>query len=58
MSKDRFCSFCGKHHNFVNAMIEGPKTVNGIPYICDECIELSQKIVEEYLKNRDDDNHR
>lgn len=56
MSKDRFCSFCGKHHNFVNAMIEGPKTVNGRAYICNECVDLSQEIVKEYLKSKENDN--
>lgn len=56
MNPEHFCSFCGKHNNFVKAMIQGPKTVNGIAYICDECIDLSQETVQRYLKSRENDN--
>ena len=38
------CSFCGKSQDQVKKIIAGP----GV-YICDECIELSQHIIEEQL---------
>src|ERR1700685_2821923 len=38
------CSFCGKSQEQVRKLIAGP----GV-YICDECIELCNEIVEEEL---------
>ena len=36
------CSFCGKHQDQVRRMIAGPGA-----YICDECIQLCNNILEE-----------
>ena len=36
------CSFCGKNQEQVKRLIAGP----GV-YICDECIDLCQEIIEE-----------
>ena len=36
------CSFCGKQQNDVKSLIAGP----GV-YICDQCIELCQGIIED-----------
>ena len=38
------CSFCGKNQDQVRKLVAGP----GV-YICDECIELCNKIIEEEL---------
>lgn len=38
------CNFCGKSQDMVKRLIAGP----GV-YICDECVELCQEIVEEGL---------
>jgi ATP-dependent Clp protease ATP-binding subunit ClpX len=38
------CSFCGKHQDQVKRLIAGP----GV-YICDECVELCNDIIEEEL---------
>jgi hypothetical protein len=35
------CSFCGKNQNQVRKLIAGPKV-----YICDECIDLCNDIIE------------
>ncbi|MFH1076163.1 MAG: ATP-dependent Clp protease ATP-binding subunit ClpX [Pseudomonadota bacterium] len=46
-SSDLFCSFCGKSQEEVKKLIAGPAV-----YICDECIELCNEIIqEEYEKN-------
>ncbi len=39
------CSFCGKSQNQVRKLISGP----GGAYICDECIDLCNEIIEEDL---------
>jgi len=39
------CSFCGKSQKQVKKLIAGP----GI-YICDECVELCNEIIDEELK--------
>lgn len=39
------CSFCGKSETQVNSMISGP----GV-YICNECVELAQSIIESESK--------
>jgi len=36
------CSFCGKHQDEVSKLVSGPDV-----YICDECIELCNEIVQE-----------
>ena len=39
------CTFCGKSQRQVRKLIAGPASV----YICDECVELCNEIVEEEL---------
>ena len=41
------CSFCGKSQKQVKKLIAGP----GV-YICDECIDLCNEIIEEELSQR------
>ena len=41
------CSFCGKTQNQVRKLIAGP----GV-YICDECIDLCNEIIEEEVGKR------
>ena len=43
------CSFCGKSQEQVRKLVAGP----GV-YICDECIELCNEIIEEELGNEED----
>ncbi|MBA4602677.1 ATP-dependent protease ATP-binding subunit ClpX [Thermoactinomyces mirandus] len=43
------CSFCGKSQDQVRKLVAGP----GV-YICDECIELCNEIVEEELGNEEE----
>ncbi|MGV0992102.1 MAG: ATP-dependent Clp protease ATP-binding subunit ClpX [Mycobacterium sp.] len=43
------CSFCGKSQKQVKKLIAGP----GV-YICDECIDLCNEIIEEELADTDD----
>src|SRR6476469_7572040 len=43
------CSFCGKSQKQVTKLIAGP----GV-YICDECIDLCNEIIEEELADADD----
>ena len=47
------CSFCGKSQRQVKKLIAGP----GV-YICDECIELCNEIIEEELYKNVDENVR
>ena len=47
------CSFCGKSQRQVKKLIAGP----GV-YICDECIELCNEIIEEELYKNVDENLR
>ena len=44
------CSFCGKNQDQVRKLIAGP----GV-YICDECIELCNEIIEEELSRSSED---
>ncbi len=44
------CSFCGKNQEHVKRLIAGPNV-----YICDECIELCNEILEEELSVLKDD---
>ena len=43
------CSFCGKNQDQVRRLIAGP----GV-YICDECIELCQEIIDEEFEDEVD----
>ena len=44
------CSFCGKSQDQVKKLIAGPEV-----YICDECVELCNEILEEeFLENKDE----
>ena len=48
-SKDNkilYCSFCGKGQNEVQKLIAGPSV-----YICEECVDLCNNIIEEELNN-------
>ncbi|MBS6554012.1 MAG: hypothetical protein KH321_08755, partial [Clostridium sp.] len=43
------CSFCGKTQDQVKKLIAGPEV-----YICDECVELCNEILdEEFFENKD-----
>ena len=42
------CSFCGKQQDQVERLIAGP---NGV-YICDQCVDLCQKIIQEEREGR------
>ena len=45
------CSFCGKSQDQVKKLIAGPEV-----YICDECVELCNEILdEEFFENKDKD---
>ncbi|MBD0346659.1 MAG: ATP-dependent Clp protease ATP-binding subunit ClpX, partial [Coleofasciculus sp. Co-bin14] len=44
------CSFCGKSSEQVRKLIAGP----GV-YICDECVELCNEILDEELLNSSHD---
>jgi ATP-dependent Clp protease ATP-binding subunit ClpX len=46
------CSFCGKSQKQVQQLIAGP----GV-YICDECVELCNEIIEERLAEASEDSH-
>ena len=50
IGSDVRCSFCNKTQNQVRKLITGP---NGV-YICDECIEICEDILEEELEEDDD----
>ncbi|GAA4693243.1 ATP-dependent Clp protease ATP-binding subunit ClpX [Kocuria gwangalliensis] len=46
------CSFCGKSQKQVRKLIAGPRV-----YICDECIELCNEIIEEELTEVEETDH-
>ena len=46
--KNAFCSFCRKSYRDVGPLVEGPGDV----YICGECIELCQSILEQETRRR------
>ena len=46
--KNAFCSFCRKSYRDVGPLVEGPGDV----YICNECIELCQSILDQEEKRR------
>lgn len=48
------CSFCGKSQDQVKKLIAGPEV-----YICDECVELCNEILdEEFFENKDKDGEK
>ena len=42
------CTFCGKGQEDVRKLIAGPSV-----YICDECVDLCNDIIEEEVKSDD-----
>ena len=48
--KNAFCSFCRKSYRDVGPLVEGPGDV----YICGECIELCQSILDQEHRRRGD----
>src|SRR5207253_10864678 len=46
--KNAFCSFCRKSFREVGPLVEGPGDV----YICGECIELCQSILDQEKRRR------
>src|SRR5947209_5548549 len=46
--RNAFCSFCRKSYLEAGPLVEGPGEV----YICGECIELSQSIIEQEQRRR------
>ena len=48
-SKILYCSFCGKGQNEVRKLIAGPSV-----YICDECVDLCNNIIEEELSEEEE----
>ncbi len=51
--KNAFCSFCRKSYRDVGPLVEGPGDV----YICGECIELCQSILNQEQKRRGPSNN-
>lgn len=51
--KNAFCSFCRKSYRDVGPLVEGPGDV----YICGECIELCQSILDQEQKRRGPSKH-
>ncbi|MBR7928016.1 ATP-dependent Clp protease ATP-binding subunit ClpX [Aerococcaceae bacterium zg-ZUI334] len=47
-NNDYYCSFCGKSQDEVNKIIAGPDV-----FICDECVELCQSIIDEEMGHRE-----
>src|SRR4051794_21659840 len=47
-NRNAFCSFCRKSYRDVGPLVEGPGDV----YICGECIELCQSIIDQEKKRR------
>ncbi|MBT5017508.1 MAG: ATP-dependent Clp protease ATP-binding subunit ClpX, partial [Planctomicrobium sp.] len=48
--KNANCSFCGKSYRDVGPLVEGPSDV----YICGECIDLCQSILDQDRRRRGD----
>src|SRR3954449_3217375 len=46
--KNAYCSFCRKSYRDVGPLVEGPGDV----YICGECIELCQSIIDQEKRRR------
>ena len=49
--KKLHCSFCGKSQDEVKKLIAGPSV-----YICNECVDLCNDIIEEEVKHEESDN--
>jgi ATP-dependent Clp protease ATP-binding subunit ClpX len=47
-NRNAFCSFCRKSYRDVGPLVEGPSDV----YICGECVELCQSIIEQEKRRR------
>jgi ATP-dependent Clp protease ATP-binding subunit ClpX len=47
-NRNAYCSFCRKNYRDVGPLVEGPGDV----YICGECIELCQSIIEQEKRRR------
>jgi ATP-dependent Clp protease ATP-binding subunit ClpX len=47
-NRNAYCSFCRRSHRDVGPLVEGPGDV----YICGECIDLCQSIIEQEKKRR------
>src|SRR5918911_5698508 len=47
-NRNAYCSFCRKSYRDVGPLVEGPGDV----YICGECIELCQSIIEQEKRRR------
>ncbi|MGL6094650.1 MAG: ATP-dependent Clp protease ATP-binding subunit ClpX, partial [Fimbriiglobus sp.] len=47
-NRNAYCSFCRRSHRDVGPLVEGPGDV----YICAECIDLCQSIIEQERKRR------
>jgi ATP-dependent Clp protease ATP-binding subunit ClpX len=47
-NRNAYCSFCRRSHRDVGPLVEGPGDV----YICSECIELCQSIIDQEKKRR------
>src|SRR5438093_6379086 len=47
-NRNAFCSFCRKSYRDVGPLVEGPGDV----YICGECIELCQAIIDQERRRR------
>src|SRR5258708_27240329 len=47
-NRNAFCSFCRKSYRDVGPLVEGPGDV----YICGECIELCQAIIDQEKRRR------
>src|SRR5438132_11373652 len=48
-SRNAYCSFCRKSYQDVGPLVEGPGDV----FICVDCIELCQSIIEQERRRRD-----
>src|SRR5438046_2993456 len=46
--RNAYCSFCRKSYREVGPLVEGPDNV----YICGECIELCQSIIDQEKRRR------
>jgi len=53
-NRNAYCSFCRKSYRYVGPLVEGPGDV----YICGECIELCQSIIEQEKRRRDPSKNR
>ncbi len=47
-NRNAYCSFCRRSHRDVGPLVEGPSDV----YICGDCIDLCQSIIEQERKRR------